>query len=411
MGPAIVRPIVIAPPSSLRGLRRVPVTKLLLDAFLAVLLCYALLWVAVVGGAYLRHRIGIRRRLARRRRVEELAGQISERLATPSELDALLGEVEEKEGAALVDEAFVEACRRAPQGGLVRDRALERGVVGRLLQDAAASATWKRVLALEGLRTCGSGEALPALRAASQDPAPEVRRSGRDGLLADGSPEAIRALLASLLAEFQIRPDWRGGLFARVPVPASPALLTLLRQGALDDRQEKLALELLGDAAEPQAAPIALERLASPDPERRATAARVLGKLGVEPGAVAPLLTDREWFVRAAAARAFETLRADSPVLALLESRLADTEWWVRSNAAQALVRQGEPGLATLFTVLEEEDSDKEARDVALSALSSLDLPSAGRARLESIVRRRTPSGGSRRDERRDERRRPRGAA
>lgn len=401
----------IAPPTSLRRLRRVPVSKLLLDALLAVLLCYAVLWVVIVGGAFLRHRLGIRRRLARQRRVEELAGQISDGLATAPELDALLGEVEEKEGAALVDEAFVEACRRAPRGELVRERALERGVVGRLLQDAAASATWKRVLALEGLRICGSGEAIPALRAASQDPAPEVRRSGRDGLLADGSPEAIRALLASLLAEFPIRPDWRGGLFARIPVPAGSVLLALLRDGTLDQRQEKLALELLGDAAEPQAAAPALERVGSPDPERRATAARVLGKLGVEPGRVAPLLVDQEWFVRAAAARAFETLRADLSILISLESRLADPEWWVRSNAAQALVRQGEPGLATLFTVLEEEDSNRLAREAALSALSSLDLPAAGRARLESIVRRRSPSGGSRRDERRDERRRPRGAA
>jgi HEAT repeat protein len=134
--------------------------------------------------------------------------------------------------------------------------------------------------------------------------------------------------------------------------------------------------------------PLARGRLSAADAELRATAVRVLGKLADEHSlaALTSCLDDPEWFVRAAAARVFESIPADARALKALRASLSDRAWWVRSNAAHSLSRQGERGMQILLDVVEGED--RYARDAAIAALALATLTPALKLRLEYILER-----------------------
>lgn len=263
---------------------------------------------------------------------------------------------------------------------------VDMGEVERLRALAHSRFDYKRVQALRELGQVGGDEARSILLEATRDKKPEVRRAAREGLLADGRPASIKAAIHSYLEDAPSGMAWKRSFYARLSKVAADQLRELLDSQSLALTEEKLALEALGDARVAAALPLARARLRSEDPEIRATAARVVGKL--EDKASVPILSellgDPEWYVRAAATKAFEHVRADDGVLETLSRSLSDSAWWVRANAANALTRQGEPGTELLLNAVE--GADAYARDAALAALSYTVLDPASRRRLERVV-------------------------
>jgi HEAT repeat protein len=197
-----------------------------------------------------------------------------------------------------------------------------------------------------------------------------VRRGAREGLLCDRRPASVKAAIRAYLDDARVGIAFKRAFYSQLAATAGDELRDLLRAGSLSPEEEKLALEAMGDARNADVLPMARERLTAPDPEIRATAARVVGKLGdqVSAPALERLLSDGEWYVRAAAAKAFASLVQEAGAQRLLAALLEDDVWWVRANAAHALAQHGEDGLDTLLAAIDGQDNY--SRDAALAAVS-----------------------------------------
>jgi HEAT repeat protein len=211
-----------------------------------------------------------------------------------------------------------------------------------------------------------------------------VRRAARDALVASSREEAVEAAVVSFLrepAEHRLT-----SFYARLAASHAAKLRELLASGRLDAPGTKQALEALGYQRDGAAALSALPFLASPDPELRTSAIRLLGL-------VAPAehrdrlqahLGDSVWFVRATAARALAGAGGAAEVDAGLGRALQDPYWWVRANAARTLARRGEAGVRELLGALS--GTDRYARDAALSALASRDALELVAGPLRALV-------------------------
>jgi HEAT repeat protein len=272
----------------------------------------------------------------------------------------------------------------------------QMGEVDRLLHELKSRREWKRAAAIRGLGECGGGLARTALMEHANDDMGEIRRAAREGLLMDGDQAATAAAISSFIADLPRRSGWRRTFYARLAASSGQHLLALIESGTLGAMEEKLALEALGDAARPGARQFALDRLHSASPEMRATAVRVVGKVGTEkdiPVLVEALL-DTEWFVRAAAARGLDwLLMFQAPIrnlatLQLASDRLAlcltDPNWWVRANAARALARTRDTGIGVLLRATE--SNDRFARDAAIAALSMSNLSADARLTVKRKI-------------------------
>ena len=265
---------------------------------------------------------------------------------------------------------------------------VEMGEVKRLRHALHSRQAWRRVQVVRELSQCGGDEARDALVEATRDKAPEVRRAAREGLLVDGRPESIKTAIASYREDAPTGTTWRRSFYAQLAGASAVDLRGLLESGTLDREEEKLALEALGEARVAAALPLARERLNASEPEIRATAARVVGKLADASSmpALVRLLGDPEWFVRAAAAKAFDSLKADEAAFKALRASLADESWWVRVNAAHALAQQGESGVEHLMNAVD--GTDAFSRDAGLAALGHAMMAPAARRRLQSTLSR-----------------------
>lgn len=271
------------------------------------------------------------------------------------------------------------------------------GAVKELEKQARSRRDWVRAVAIRGLGECGGAEARATLIEASRDEAGEVRRAAREGLLADGTPIAVNVAIDSFLEDLPRRAGWRRSFYAKLSTVASPDLIDLIRSKRLPTGEEKLALEALSDAGARNALPLAVEKLASPEAELRSTAAKAVGKLGnlSHLPMLLECVDDKEWFVRASAARGIELMSIggvlrtaaisdQQEVCRRLGAKLVDASWWVRSNAARALSHQGEFGANVLLDTAE--GTDAYARDAALAALAMTPLGPVARERLNRII-------------------------
>jgi len=277
------------------------------------------------------------------------------------------------------------------------------GEVKKLTKEATSRRDWRRAAGVRGLGECGGPDVRALLVAAADDESGEVRRAAREGLLSDGSHDAIRAAIHSFLIDLPRRAGWRRSFYARLAVVAADELTDLVRSGQLAPGEEKLALEALGDAGRSSVLPLAVARLSSAEGETRATAVRVVGKVGTEREMplILEALGDTEWFVRAAAARSLEIMLSFGHTHAGLQqtacdklgAHLTDGSWWVRANAARALSRAGNAGLGVLLRA--SEATDRYARDAAIAALAMAPLSPDARLtikkRIESIVNASAP--------------------
>lgn len=296
---------------------------------------------------------------------------------------------------------------------------IEIGEVSRLLHDAKSRRDWRRLAAMRALGECGGLRARKALiEAAASDRSDDVRSTAREGLLRDGSAEALQVAIESFFYAFPRQAGARRSFYTHLAFVSEQQMAMLMRSGRLPAGEQKLALEAIGDVGRRWAIALAKEHLMSHDAEMRATAIRVIGKVGAEAEIRMAIhaLDDREWYVRAAAARTLEWILTlsmhRSPVsarqkaLERLYTHLGDEAWWVRANAARALARAGEEGLSLLRGAAA--NDDPYARDAAVAALAMVEsLPTAHPAaagNLESaaeaegdrtIVERTSRPGGS----------------
>lgn len=271
------------------------------------------------------------------------------------------------------------------------------GVTAELIAALRSRRDWKREHAARGLGEAGGEKALRALIETANDESAMVRRAARESLLMLRDPEGIHVAIASFLRDLPRRSGWRRAFYSRLSAVDPLELLRLIRSGNLETAEVKLALEALGDAGTQAALSVAAEMLDRPEPELRATAARVIGKLDrVE---FIPRLTealqDDAWFVRATVARSFEwilsakeTSRMDpasrSAAVEGLAKHLADRNWWVRANASRALAREGTIGRQRLFAAAA--GSDSYAADAALAALAIVELPPSENSRFHELI-------------------------
>ena len=272
--------------------------------------------------------------------------------------------------------------------GELADRAsavlTEMGEVQRQLHEAKSRRDWRRLAAMRALGECGGPRMRKALiEAAANDKSDEVRGIAREGLLHDGTAEAIHAAIESFVNAFPRRAGARRSFYTRLAFVSEEQVAALMRSGRLPAGEQKFALEAIGDVGRRSALPIAKEHLMSSDAEMRATAIRVIGKVGgeAEMRMVIRALDDGEWYVRAAAARSLEwmlTLSSQHSVASQrqnacerLSSHLTDPAWWVRANSARALAHAGHEGVKLLRRAAENEDTN--ARDAAAAALAMVE--------------------------------------
>ena len=339
------------------------------------------------------HGITSTRRRRRTLRVERATPLLASSIGTGAKLKAAIVESRREHGDWATSVVLREARReiRGEQADQISVALTEMGEVTRLRGLLRSRQDWRRVQAARELGQCGGDEARDALAEASRDPVPQVRRAAREGLLADGRKESVETAIASYKADDTPGMSWRRSFHARLAMVAPETLAASLANGELSGSEEKLALEALGEARYAQALPLARARLAHAEPEIRATAARVVGKLG-DRGSSADLtrlLSDEEWYVRAAAAKAFESVEVDDATFRALRERLADEAWWVRANAAHALAQRGERGVETLLDAVQGQDAF--SRDVGLAALGHAMMVPASRRHLELSLRRLPP--------------------
>lgn len=262
----------------------------------------------------------------------------------------------------------------------------EMGEVARLLHGAGSRRDWRRLTRFRALAECGGARARKALmQAAMEDRSEDVRAAAREGLLQDGSEEAVRAAVQSFVSAPPTQAGARHSFYIRLAAASEGEISALMRSGSLPAADQKLALEAVGDVGRRSAMLLAKEHIMSHDPEMRASAIRVIGKIGGE-GEIrmaVHALDDMEWYVRAAAARTLEWLLSLAPgsvnsarrqnARERLRKHLTDPSWWVRANSARALAAAGVEGVELLYRAAESEHQEaKEAAGAVLAMLQTL---------------------------------------
>ncbi len=224
-----------------------------------------------------------------------------------------------------------------------------------------------RAEAVKNLGLLRSARDLPALlRAARNDPSPEVRAAAAGALGQIGGPGAVMGLL-------QLLDDEEAGVVRRaqaVVLHAAPdAVRAIVRhaRSTPSPSAKRAAVELLGALRDPEASELLVDLVDDPDPELRTKAVKSASAIG-DPRfleAFLRLLGDPAWSVRCQAATGLGAIGAVRAIPELREA-LDDPAWWVRFNAASALAELGAPGLAALAeaTTLPERRASEVARYV-----------------------------------------------
>lgn len=258
----------------------------------------------------------------------------------------------------MIEELVLERLADAPEEARPALRELFRACGGsrRSLEALSSRAWWERAAAAERLGRAGDRGALPALIGAMRDEEAEVRFRAAKALGDLGGREAIGSLVEALdepsrwssIRIADILADMGGGV-AREIVDHYDTLSPAARPLVLDILARREAGELREWIR---------ERAADDDRDVRARACHALGVVGDARGDGTLLrerVRDAEWPVRALAAKSLGRLGVREAVPELADA-LRDREWWVRANAAEALRALGEPGLAQLEEMVDDDD-------------------------------------------------------
>jgi len=293
-------------------------------------------------------RIVLSRRAHRRQAVEQrLRDQAFALLGDGAPPPAGLSHAEERVFAGLV--ARLAHQLRGEARAHAAAYADEHGFVDAALADLRSRRHWRRATAAYRLGEMSVFRAVPELRAALDDPTPEVRGAAAGALGKLGSAEAV-ADIVTALAHRKVPPLVGAGALLGIGSAGLPQLLSLT--GSDDPELRARAVELVGLLGTRTEAPAVVEKLRDASGMVRARAAIALGRLGAEEGADALCRT--------------------------LDDRLP----YVRASAAQALGAVGDPKTVPRLLQLAAEDAYEPAHAAAVAA-ARLDPEQAARAAEE----------------------------
>ncbi len=243
--------------------------------------------------------------------------------------------------------------------------------------------------------------ALARLLEIVDDPMPGVRLEVAEVLATlahypGADPESIAQALGKLLddphSDVRARAAMSLGKLGTAALPFLDDLVACLDDFSLELREQAAwALGELGPAAR-AAVPALLEALETTCPvykkaarDVRRAAAFALGKIGAPEAipALAELLDDPDWRVRAEVVRTLRTLGAD--VLPLVRRALRDEKGAVREAAVEALADIGRPAIPVLIEL--SDHPDPEIHIEAIRALGRLRATEASPALIDIVLR------------------------
>lgn len=230
---------------------------------------------------------------------------------------------------------------------------------------------WVRARAAQRLGQMRAASAKHALTEALGDPEVEVRLMAAWALGQIGYLESLRPIFGSLAGYSKIAALRVANIVVGFGPAATPILLQLVCER--DPVVQGLALRMLGEIGDKDAARPVASFLHSQDKELRIAACEALARIGDTRAAPAlrAALADPEWPVAAKAAQALGQI-GDAAAAPLLAERLGHREWWVRLHAGEALARLGGPGRQALERA-QRESPDRFARDMAAQWLDELE--------------------------------------
>lgn len=216
---------------------------------------------------------------------------------------------------------------------------------------------WQRSLAADKLGRIGSETSTRHLLEALNDPDMEVRSVALRSLGVISDPKAFPLLMTKLpritTEEEGVFASTLKNTLIKLGEPMVPSILSKMDE--CDEEMQGLLIECLGEIGSRRATSTLIGKLASPNPEIRAKAARALGKIR-EPSVVPSLLRageDKVWFVRLQVCRALGMI-GDVKAIDFLSRRLTDENWQVRATAAESLRQLGSPAFSALIKILTE---------------------------------------------------------
>jgi HEAT repeat protein len=271
-----------------------------------------------------------RRYTAAERRVRPLAvalidGAPSERTQLSKADQAVLAEVLGRYARQLTGEAEDRI------GAYFRDG----GALHSALGDLRSRRMWRRAAAAYRLGDMACNEVAPQLLHALDDPRREVRGAAARSLGRLGVTAAAEPIVAALVAR-----RLPSGVAGEALVAIGPGVVPELRRMAGDPEPQirASAVALLGRLGDSRDADIARQSLRDPSAEVRAAAAEALGRIGAS--AAEPelrgALDDRVHFVRAEAAAALGVIGSSEALPRLLEVARSDRFRPARSAARAA---------------------------------------------------------------------------
>jgi hypothetical protein len=287
-------------------------------AVLAVVIGGLALANALLIGVIVWRRVELSMRERRHSRIARaLTPQVLEFLYEGTPLPPGLSRREERVLAAVL--AGYSRMLQGPTRAQIASYFEQRGAVRREIEQlTGAGAVWKRAAAAHYLGDMSSPTATPALVSALADPQRDVRTAATRSLGRLRSPGAVSAVLAALV-EKSIPGPLGGWALLQIGTLALPALLSLL--ASTEAEQRATAIKLIGRLGGAADAEVIAARLLDTSARVRCEAAIALGRIGSTRDVPALLhaLEDRIATVRGAAALGLAHLgdaRSIEPLLA-----------------------------------------------------------------------------------------------
>jgi hypothetical protein len=218
------------------------------------------------------------------------------------------------------------------------------GGVEKKLKTLRRGKEWERVAAATALRRFDQPEVVAALRAALDDPSPEVRGTAARALHDLGAIDSAETLIDKLVIEASLPPHALRDIFRKLSRGFCDDLLAVLQSDV--ETARIVAIDALAHSGELRVVDPLLRLISEGSKEITANVFRALALLG-DPRALPAVMSglkDPAWEVRCQAALCAGRIGAVE-AKGLLARLLEDPIWWVRYRSAEALHELGEQGI------------------------------------------------------------------
>jgi HEAT repeat protein len=241
------------------------------------------------------------------------------------------------------------------------------GLLDQRIHDARVRRGWRKRQALTSLGRMRASEAIPALTEALADRSPATVITAIRALGRIGCPGAAAPLLEHLVTRSTPLPTFPVQNAVIGACRSQPEVITPYLERAASD-MKRLLVRALSEIARGDMTDVLLRLMSDPEPEVRASSARLLtlAPLDVALPALDGLAADKEWFVRLRAIVALGQLQHPGATASLVRG-LCDRHRFVRLRAARGLATM-EEHLATVLDQVEA-TGDRYALQALLSEL------------------------------------------